>query len=287
MIGPVVFSHVDQLFSITRVHLHILSAKRSLIRGYSLGKSLLFNRRKGHGSGCTTALSGLHRLPYLVYCWTPTPPCAVTIHKTCTDQQWSWFQNSALWSCTYAIFMTKYLHKRYWILKLLISKHIANCIHFLICHHVKDAEIQAALGKKNNGSKGTMNNPPLLNRKIWYLQIWVAECHSSIALVRYYKPVWSLSIRSCNCLYIRFVKRFGRRSGYLNRYWSSLILHNIHPVVTGWSLFYYVWTKMESGTCKSFSWSGLDQYYHAWIIFSTHQNGTDQSYTLRSLMPDT
>ena len=23
------------------------------------------------------------------------PPCAVTIHKTCTDQQWNGFQNSA------------------------------------------------------------------------------------------------------------------------------------------------------------------------------------------------
>ena len=31
----------------------------------------LFNRSKGHGSGCTTALSGMHRYLYRVYCLTP------------------------------------------------------------------------------------------------------------------------------------------------------------------------------------------------------------------------
>ena len=31
----------------------------------------LFNRSKGHGSGCTTALSGMHHYLYRVFCLTP------------------------------------------------------------------------------------------------------------------------------------------------------------------------------------------------------------------------
>ena len=52
----------------------------------------LFNRSKGHGSGCTAALSGMHCSLYSVYCLIPPPTCAVTIHKSCTDQRWklSW-----------------------------------------------------------------------------------------------------------------------------------------------------------------------------------------------------
>ena len=71
---------------------------------------LLFNRCKGHGSGCTTALCGMHRYLYRVrvYCLTRPPPCAVTIRKTCTDQWWTGYRSSvasktkvnvlALWS---------------------------------------------------------------------------------------------------------------------------------------------------------------------------------------------
>ena len=33
--------------------------------------TFLFTRSKGHGSGCTTALSGMHRYLYRVYCLTP------------------------------------------------------------------------------------------------------------------------------------------------------------------------------------------------------------------------
>ena len=33
---------------------------------------LLFNRSKGLGSGCTTALGGMHRYHYRVYCLTPS-----------------------------------------------------------------------------------------------------------------------------------------------------------------------------------------------------------------------
>ena len=35
------------------------------------GTFLLFNKGKGHGSGCITALSGVHRYLYCVYCRTP------------------------------------------------------------------------------------------------------------------------------------------------------------------------------------------------------------------------
>ena len=43
-----------------------------------------------------TALCGIHRYLYHVYSRTPPapPPCAVTIHKTSTDQQWNGLQNS-------------------------------------------------------------------------------------------------------------------------------------------------------------------------------------------------
>ena len=48
---------------------------------------ILFHRSKGHCSGCTSLLCIFeHR----------RPPCAVAIHKTCTDQQRNRFQNSAL-----------------------------------------------------------------------------------------------------------------------------------------------------------------------------------------------
>ena len=50
---------------------------------------------KGHGRSCTTAPSGMHR--YLTVCIClkpPTSPCAVTIHKTYTDQRWNEYQNS-------------------------------------------------------------------------------------------------------------------------------------------------------------------------------------------------
>ena len=60
---------------------------------------LLFDRSKDHCSGCTTARSEIHRYLYCgcVYCLTPhlTHPCAVTIHKTCTDQRWNGYQDSA------------------------------------------------------------------------------------------------------------------------------------------------------------------------------------------------
>ena len=36
-----------------------------------LAENLLFTRSKGHGSGCTTAYSGMHRYLYRVYCITP------------------------------------------------------------------------------------------------------------------------------------------------------------------------------------------------------------------------
>ena len=55
----------------------------------------IFFRSKGPGSGYTIALSGMRPYLYYVYCQTPPPlPCAVTIHKTCMDQQWNGFQNS-------------------------------------------------------------------------------------------------------------------------------------------------------------------------------------------------
>ena len=34
-------------------------------------RNFLFNRSKGHGSGCTIALSGMHHYRYRVYCLTP------------------------------------------------------------------------------------------------------------------------------------------------------------------------------------------------------------------------
>ena len=37
----------------------------------TIHKLFLFTRSKGHGSGCTTALSGMHRYLYRVYCLTP------------------------------------------------------------------------------------------------------------------------------------------------------------------------------------------------------------------------
>ena len=50
----------------------------------------IYFRTKSHGSGCTTALSGNNRYLYRVYHLTPPiiPSCAVTTHKTRTDQQW-------------------------------------------------------------------------------------------------------------------------------------------------------------------------------------------------------
>ena len=54
----------------------------------------VFFRSKGPGSGCAIALSRMHPYLYYVYCQTPHPlPHAVTIHKTCMDQQWNGFQN--------------------------------------------------------------------------------------------------------------------------------------------------------------------------------------------------
>ena len=40
----------------------------------------LFSRIRGHGSGCTTALSGMHRYLYRVYC--PTPPTSLCSDNT-------------------------------------------------------------------------------------------------------------------------------------------------------------------------------------------------------------
>ena len=42
-----------------------------------------------------TALRGMHHYLYFVYCLTPSTPCAVTTHKTCTAQQGNGFQKSA------------------------------------------------------------------------------------------------------------------------------------------------------------------------------------------------
>ena len=57
-----------------------------------------YNAKYLLGSGynsSTIALSGMHPYLYYVYCRIPPPPpCAVTIHKTCMDQQWNGFQNS-------------------------------------------------------------------------------------------------------------------------------------------------------------------------------------------------
>ena len=51
-------------------HTHIIvNVASALTRVLEL--DLLFNRSKGHGSGCTTALSGMHRYLYRVHCLTP------------------------------------------------------------------------------------------------------------------------------------------------------------------------------------------------------------------------
>ena len=55
----------------------------------------LFNRSKDHGSGCATALNTIHCSLYHVYCLTQSTTLLVTIHKSCTDQRWKGYQNSA------------------------------------------------------------------------------------------------------------------------------------------------------------------------------------------------
>ena len=45
----------------------------------------LFNRSKGHGSGCTTSLSGMHSYLYHLYCL--TPPNTVSDPKVLLDQR--------------------------------------------------------------------------------------------------------------------------------------------------------------------------------------------------------
>ena len=63
----------------------------------SVTNYLLFYKSKGHGSGCTTALRGMHSFLYRVYVCIvehKPPPCAVTIHKTVTDQQCNGFQDN-------------------------------------------------------------------------------------------------------------------------------------------------------------------------------------------------
>ena len=64
----------------------------------STERQLPFDRSKGHGSGCTTVLSGMHCHLYRVLLSNTAqrpPPCAVTIHKTCIDPKWNGYQNSA------------------------------------------------------------------------------------------------------------------------------------------------------------------------------------------------
>ena len=51
---------------------------------------LLFNKSKGYGSGCTTALIGMQRFLQCVL-----SKSAVTVHKPFTDQQWIGFADSA------------------------------------------------------------------------------------------------------------------------------------------------------------------------------------------------
>ena len=50
---------------------------------------LLFNRRKGYGNGCTTAIFTM------CYVYHRAPPSAVAKYKTCTVHQWNWYQDSA------------------------------------------------------------------------------------------------------------------------------------------------------------------------------------------------
>ena len=55
---------------------------------------LLFYRTKGHGIGCTTALSGCIAIFTVCYRTPPTSLCSDNT-PTCTDQQWYGFQDSA------------------------------------------------------------------------------------------------------------------------------------------------------------------------------------------------
>ena len=58
---------------------------------------LMFNGGIGHGSDCTTALSGVHRYLYRVYC--PTPPTSLCSDNTQNPHrspaEWNEHQNSA------------------------------------------------------------------------------------------------------------------------------------------------------------------------------------------------
>ena len=54
----------------------------------------LFNSSKGHGCGCTTALCGMHRHHYRMYCLTPPTYLCSDNMQTCTDQRWNEYQNS-------------------------------------------------------------------------------------------------------------------------------------------------------------------------------------------------
>ena len=53
-------------------------------------RNLLFDRSKGHGSGCTIALSGMHHYIYCVYCLTPpTSLCSDNtqyLHRSTVDR---------------------------------------------------------------------------------------------------------------------------------------------------------------------------------------------------------
>ena len=49
----------------------IMKGRKRLIKYRANRPILLFNRSQGHGSGYTTALSGMHYYIYRVYCLTP------------------------------------------------------------------------------------------------------------------------------------------------------------------------------------------------------------------------
>ena len=73
-------------FSVSDLHVILI------LRNFMPQKAmrLLHNRSKGHGSGCTTALSGMHRHLNHVYCRTPPTSLCMdntqTLHRSAVEQ---------------------------------------------------------------------------------------------------------------------------------------------------------------------------------------------------------